>query len=122
MFDGVGGFIHGLNDTNNEIGKDLFDVVYSNQFEPSRKFQDAFEVGVYQFPDNMTHIPTNVMDIEDSTFQEMKNDGVNMIVGGFPCQDYSVARSKKGEQGIQGKKVFFFGKLFVQLELLNQNF
>lgn len=122
MFDGVGGFIHGLNDTNNEIGKDLFDVVYSNQFEPSRKSQDAFEVGVYQFPDNMTHIPTNVMDIEDSKFQEMKNDGVKMIVGGFPCQDYSVARSKKGEKGIEGKKGVLFWEIIRATRIIEPEF
>ena len=34
----------------------------------------------------------------------MKANGVDMIVGGFPCQDYSVARSKKNELGIEGKK------------------
>ena len=32
-----------------------------------------------------------------------------MIVGGFPCQDYSVARSKKNEKGIEGKKGVYCG-------------
>ena len=35
----------------------------------------------------------------------------DMIVGGFPCQDYSVARSKKNEQGIEGKKGVLFWEI-----------
>ena len=41
----------------------------------------------------------------------MAKTRADMIVGGFPCQDYSVARSLSGELGIQGKRVFYFGKL-----------
>lgn len=90
MFDGVGGFIIGLNNADDKF----FETTYSNQYEPSRKAQDAFEVGVYNYPE-MEHIPDDVETIPDEKFQEIKNNGVEMIVGGFPCQDYSVARSKK---------------------------
>ncbi|MFK4967825.1 DNA (cytosine-5-)-methyltransferase [Lactococcus garvieae] len=106
MFDGVGGFILGLNNSNEE----LYKTIYSNQYEPSRKSQDAYEVGVHNFPD-MEHINIDVELIPDKKFKEMYNNGVNMIVGGFPCQDYSVARSKKNEMGIEGKK----GVLFWQI-------
>ena len=106
IFDGVGGFIVGLNNADNKI----FKTTYSNQFEPSKKSQDAFEVGVYRFP-NMEHINDNVEDIPNEKFDEMRENGVDMIVGGFPCQDYSVARSKKHEMGIEGKK----GVLFWQI-------
>ncbi len=37
MFDGVGGFIVGLNDANEAIEKEMFRTTYSNQFEPSKK-------------------------------------------------------------------------------------
>ena len=90
MFDGVGGFIVGLENSSNEV----FQTLYSNQYEPSRKTQDAYEVGLYRFPD-MEHIPIDVALIPNEKFGEMKSNGVDMIVGGFPCQDYSVARSKK---------------------------
>lgn len=105
MFDGVGGFIVGLNNANPKF----FKTLYSNQYEPSRKTQDAYEVGCYRFPE-MEHIPTDVALIPDEKFDEMKANGVDMIVGGFPCQDYSVARSKKNEMGIEGKRVYYFGK------------
>lgn len=106
MFDGVGGFIVGLNDADSTY----FQTLYSNQYEPSRKSQDAFEVGLYRFPD-MEHIPDDVAIIENKKFVEMKENGVDMIVGGFPCQDYSVARSKKHEMGIKGKKGVLFWEI-----------
>lgn len=89
MFDGVGGFIVGLNNADSTF----FQTLYSNQYEPSKKNQDAYEIGCYQFPD-IEHIPTDVSLISNEKFLEMRNNGVDMIVGGFPCQDYSVARTK----------------------------
>ena len=44
MFDGVGGFIVGLENSSKEV----FQTLYSNQYEPSRKIQDAYEVGLYR--------------------------------------------------------------------------
>ncbi|WP_035520119.1 DNA (cytosine-5-)-methyltransferase [Ligilactobacillus hayakitensis] len=104
MFDGVGGFIIGLNNADNTY----YTTKYSNQYEPSRKAQDAFEVGKYRFPD-MEHIGVDVATIPDAKFEEMKDNGVNMIVGGFPCQDYSVAHT--GAKGIQGKKGVLFWEI-----------
>lgn len=110
MFDGVGGFIVGLDNANKELGCNLYTTLYSNQFEPSRKAQDAFEVGLYRFPE-MKHIGKDVATITDEEFLEMKENGVDMIVAGFPCQDYSVARSKKNERGIEGKKGVLFWEI-----------
>lgn len=107
MFDGVGGFIVGLNNANNHFKSKLFQISYINQFEPSRKSQDAFEVGVYNFP-SINHSNEDITKVSNSYFKEMKINGVNLIVGGFPCQDYSVARSKKNESGITGKKGVLF--------------
>lgn len=106
MFDGVGGFIVGLNNAD----PIYFETLYSNQYEPSRKTQDAYEVGCYRFP-NIEHISTDVALIPDEKYKEMRENGVNIIVGGFPCQDYSVARSKKNEMGIEGKKGVLFWEI-----------
>lgn len=103
LFAGVGGFRIGLENSNPE----LFETKWSNQWEPSRKSQDAFEVYDYRFPDSM-NINENIENVPDEEFEKMDAD---MIVGGFPCQDYSVARSKKNELGIEGKK----GVLFWQI-------
>ena len=110
MFDGVGGFIVGLDEANKKLNKKFFQVPDTNQFEPSRKAQDAFEVGVYTYP-KINHSNEDIMQVSSEYFDEMKANGVNMIVGGFPCQDYSVARSKKHEMGIEGKKGVLFWEI-----------
>lgn len=103
LFAGVGGFRIGLE----HADADMFHTKWANQYEPSRKSQDAFDVYNYRFP-NSDNIGIDIAEISDERFHSMDAD---MIVGGFPCQDYSVARSKKNELGIQGKK----GVLFWQI-------
>lgn len=117
MFDGVGGFIVGLENSSKEV----FQTLYSNQYEPSRKIQDAYEVGLYRFP-NMEHIGTDVALIPNEKFEEMKQNGIDMIVGGFPCQDYSVARSKKNELGIEGKKGVLFWEIIRATEVIKPKY
>ncbi|HEL1654780.1 TPA: DNA (cytosine-5-)-methyltransferase [Streptococcus suis] len=103
LFAGVGGFRIGLENAD----KDYFQTKWANQWEPSRKSQDAFEVYDLHFPDS-ENINISISEISDEKFAEMDPD---MIVGGFPCQDYSVARSKKNEQGIEGKKGVLFWEI-----------
>ncbi|MBD8590390.1 DNA (cytosine-5-)-methyltransferase [Peribacillus simplex] len=110
MFDGVGGFVVGLDNANLTLKEPFFETTNTNQFEPSRKSQDAFEVGVYNYP-HIQHSNVDIMQVSNKYFEEMKAQGVNMIVGGFPCQDYSVARSKKHELGIEGKKGVLFWEI-----------
>ncbi|MED4019152.1 DNA (cytosine-5-)-methyltransferase [Sutcliffiella cohnii] len=98
LFAGVGGFRLGLEATKG------FDVVWGNQWEPSKKAQDAFECYSRQFK---TGIHSN-QDISTVDEKELVNLNANLLVGGFPCQDYSVARSLSGEKGIQGKKGVLF--------------
>lgn len=103
LFAGVGGFRVGFENSN----KELFKTNWSNQFEPSRKTQDAFEVYNYHFPES-ENLNEDIAKIPDEEFEKMDAD---IIVGGFPCQDYSVARSKKNEMGIQGKKGVLFWEI-----------
>ena len=74
MFDGVGGFIVGLNNADSTF----FQTLYSNQYEPSKKNQDAYEIGCYHFPD-IKHIPTDVSLISNEKFLEMRNKDLNPI-------------------------------------------
>ena len=111
LFAGVGGFRHGLEKAN----ADLFKTVWANQWEPARKAQDAFECYTRNFKEGI-HSNEDIAKVPNEVFKEMKPD---LVVGGFPCQDYSVARSLSGEQGIKGKK----GVLFWEIErvLLNSH-
>ena len=114
LFAGVGGFPIGLENAN----PDYFRTLWSNQWEPSRKSQDAFEVYNYHFPDS-ENINISIADITDEQFAEMNAD---MIVGGFPCQDYSVARSKKNEQGIEGQKGVLFWEIVRATRIIRPRF
>ena len=114
LFAGVGGFRIGLENSNS----DLFKTKWSNQWEPSRKAQDAFEVYNYRFPDSEN---LNI-DVEEIPNEKLEKMDADLIVGGFPCQDYSVARSKKGELGIQGKKGVLFWQIIRATELIKPKY
>ena len=60
LFAGVGGFRVALEHSNNE----LFETKWANQWEPSRKSQDAFEVYNYKFPDS-ENLNINIEEISD---------------------------------------------------------
>lgn len=109
LFAGVGGFRLGLERSN----PDLFNVSWANQWEPSRKSQDAFTCYTRNFNQG-EHVNKDIAEISNEEFQRINPD---MVVGGFPCQDYSVARSLSGEKGIQGKK----GVLFWEIKRVLEN-
>lgn len=114
LFAGVGGFRVGLENSDSSF----FQTHWSNQFEPLRVSQDAFEVYNYHFPDS-ENINIDIAKIPDSKFLSMD---VDLIVGGFPCQDYSVARSKKNELGIEGKKGVLFWQIIRATKLTNPQY
>lgn len=99
LFAGVGGFRLGL-----EQIKD-FEVVWGNQWEPSKKSQDAYNCYAKRFENKGDHSNVDIAEINEKQFI---NNDINLIVGGFPCQDYSVARSLSGEKGLEGKKGVLF--------------
>lgn len=115
LFAGVGGFRLGL-----EKASPTFKTLWSNQFEPLRKSQDAFEVYNYHFPDS-ENWNEDITTIPDERFSALKGK-VDLIVGGFPCQDYSVARTKKDEKGIEGKKGVLFWEIVRVTKLSNPKY
>lgn len=92
LFAGVGGFRLGLEDTGN------YKVVWSNQWEPSTKAQHASMVYETRFgSENHSN-----MDITEVKTKEIPD--ADLLVGGFPCQDYSVATTLQNSKGLIGKK------------------
>ena len=114
LFAGVGGFRVGLERADEEF----FKTKWSNQWEPSKKTQDAFDCYNFHFPSS-ENINEDIATISNERFSQMKAD---MIVGGFPCQDYSVARTLSGEKGIQGKKGVLFWEILRAVESVNPQF
>lgn len=91
MFAGVGGFHLGLMSANK-----CFEIVWANQYEPTRKNQFAFNIYKKNFPD------TYVTNEDITVLDKSAIPDIDLLVGGFPCQDYSVASS--GAKGLYGKK------------------
>lgn len=91
LFAGVGGFRLGL-----EKSSDFFEFVWANQWEPGKQKQHAFECYISHFGPSSNH---NNEDIAKVKHLVPNHD---LLVGGFPCQDYSVAST--GAKGIEGKK------------------
>lgn len=91
LFAGVGGFRLALE-------REGFKVIYSNQWEPSTKVQHAYDCYARHFGlKNHSNTDISLVDSKD-----IPNHSI--LVGGFPCQDYSVASTLVNSKGIEGKK------------------
>ena len=113
LFAGVGGFRVGLNDiqdfdatTGRAIENRNWNFVWANQWEPSTTTQHAFDCYCTRFGYNPNHSNQDISKVDKTLIPDH-----SLLVGGFPCQDYSVARSLSGEKGIEGKKGVLFWEI-----------
>ena len=90
LFAGVGGFRIGL-------ARAGWKTVFSNQWEPSTKVQHASDVYVARFGED-GHSNEDIANIDSLP------RNIDLLVGGFPCQDYSVAKTLNSAKGLKGKK------------------
>lgn len=91
LFAGVGGFRLGLEKHN-------YEIVWSNQWEPSTKTQHASQVYEARFGSE-NHSNQDIAEVPIDTIPDH-----DVLVGGFPCQDYSVATTLQNSKGLKGKK------------------
>lgn len=122
LFAGVGGFRVGLNNVKltkkDEIDEEKnFDFVWVNQWEPSSKSQDAFNCYQKRFGESPKHINEDIASVNKNSIPQH-----TLLVGGFPCQDYSVARSLSKEKGIEGKKGVLWWQIFDILKIKRPSF
>ena len=113
LFAGVGGFRLGLDGYHSEEHPEFdmpaagpFETIWANQWEPPGSEAKQFAWRCYEshFGENSCinkdiHV---VMDAAETG--ELEIPDVDMVVGGFPCQDYSVAKPLSMAGGIEGKK------------------
>lgn len=95
LFAGVGGFRVGFEKSSSD-----WKTVWANQWEPSKKVQHAFECYKSHFETSGGIDEFSNIDISKVPEEHIPDHTI--LVGGFPCQDYSVAST--GAKGIQGKK------------------
>lgn len=97
LFAGVGGFRVGLHAVKRG-GERCFETVWSNQWEPASNKQYAYDIYVKHFG-REGNINEDIARIDVNKIFEH-----DVLVGGFPCQDYSVAKTLSQAEGIVGKK------------------
>ena len=111
LFAGVGGFRIGLERASDD--KTEFKTVWANQFEPSTTRQYASEVYVARFGDKGFN-GRNIETVIEDDFDTIPDH--DLLVGGFPCQDYSVASTLKNSHGLIGKKGVLFWSIYTILQ------
>ena len=99
LFAGVGGFRLGFERL--EAG---WETIWFSQWEPGARTQWAHNCYVQHFGDspdlnNEFHTGEDI-----STMDKQAIPDHTLLVGGFPCQDYSVAHTLSSSHGIEGKK------------------
>ncbi|MEA2110949.1 MAG: DNA (cytosine-5-)-methyltransferase, partial [Campylobacterota bacterium] len=104
LFAGVGGFRLGLQKAKSE--NKYYDVVWSNQWEPSTKTQHASDIYCERFG-YKNHSNEDISTVKVSDIPDH-----DLLVGGFPCQDYSVASTLKNSHGIIGKKGVLWWEIY----------
>lgn len=101
LFAGVGGFRIGL-----EGASDAYETIWNNQWEPSTKHQDASLVYQARFG-RKGHSNQDINLVKTADIPDH-----DLLVGGFPCQDYSVAASLSRSGGIEGKKGVLWWQIY----------
>ena len=109
LFAGVGGFRIGL-----ERASMLYKTIWNNQWEPSTKRQDASIVYCHRFGEQ-GHSNEDIATVPTSEIPQC-----DLLVGGFPCQDYSVATTLKRSGGIEGKKGVLWWQIYRILDEMKQ--
>lgn len=101
LFAGVGGFRIGL-----EGASDKYETIWNNQWEPSTTHQDASLVYRARFGEK-GHCNEDINTVKTEDIPDH-----DLLVGGFPCQDYSVASTLSRSGGIEGKKGVLWWQIY----------
>lgn len=92
-----------------------WDTVWANQWEPGKKAQHAFDCYINHFGKEDKYVNEDISIIDKNSIPNH-----NLLVGGFPCQDYSVAHT--GAKGIEGKKGVLWWQIRDTLEAKKPKF
>ncbi len=90
-------------------------TVFSNQWEPATRSQLAS--GVY-----VNNFGVTGHSNEDIAKVATIEPDFDLLVGGFPCQDYSVAKSLNSSKGLEGRKGVLWWEILRLVRLKSPNF
>lgn len=128
LFAGVGGFRLGLEGYSSADHSEFdlpaagpFKTIWANQWEPPGSKARQFAARCYEarFGENSVVNEDINQVLGQVEVGERDLPTVDMVVGGFPCQDYSVARSLSQAQGIEGKKGVLWWGIYRFLKIQN---
>lgn len=115
LFAGVGGFRLGLEKAGWTVG-------FANQWEPATKSQQAFDCYVGNFAEGI-HSNRDITDVvQEATLNPSSVPDADLLVGGFPCQDYSVAKTLTSSKGLEGKKGVLWWQIRKLVEIKKPKF
>jgi len=126
LFAGVGGFRLAL-DGYHDDGHPEFDMppagpyrtVWANQWEPPGSERKQFAARCYEERFGEESLVVEDIDRVLDAYERgaVSVPDVDLVVGGFPCQDYSVARPLSQAGGIEGRKGVLWWSIYRFLRL-----
>ena len=122
LFAGVGGFRLGLEGRPGRSRNSVWKVVWSNQWEPSTRLQHASECYRAHFGDQGHTCEDIRLVLDRAESAPSLIPDIDLLVGGFPCQDYSVARVLGQAAGLVGKKGVLWWEIERMLKLKRPRF
>jgi DNA (cytosine-5)-methyltransferase 1 len=135
LFAGVGGFrlaLDGMSDVTDKSSFDSekfepagpFKTIWANQWEPpgTRARQFAWQCYERHFGEGSCVNQDIKQTLDDYEAGKTEIPDVDMVVGGFPCQDYSVAKPLSKANGIEGKKGVLWWQVYRFLQLKKPKF
>lgn len=126
LFAGVGGFRLGLEGYDAPEHPEFsmpaagpFRTVWANQWEPPGTPAKQFAAACYRARFGEDSVVNDDIHRVLDAYEAGKIDipDVDMVVGGFPCQDYSVAKPLAHARGIEGKKGVLWWDIYRFLSL-----
>lgn len=128
MFAGVGGFRLALDGYNGD-GWDIppagpFKTVWANQWEPPGTDAKQFAWRCYETrfgEGSCVNRDINFV-LDDVEAGKLELPAFDMLVGGFPCQDYSVAKPLPMAGGIEGKKGVLWWEIYRMVHIMRPRY
>ncbi len=126
LFAGVGGFRLGLDGYHNPDHSEFdmpaagpYETIWANQWEPPGNDSKQFAWRCYEERFGQGSCVNEDINVVLNEYEAGKREipDFDMLVGGFPCQDYSVAKPLTRACGIEGKKGVLWWDIYRMLRL-----